>query len=118
MYSLSGKNNIFEFLAGVILVKREMISFQSSSGFIVHLYQKMFFSSSQDHGTGMSQTVTERGHDGTIAMMEEETAIVIAMTTETVGTAMTTGTAETMIEEVSFWCWCFESFFPLYSRML
>ncbi|MEQ2273042.1 hypothetical protein XENORESO_020708 [Xenotaenia resolanae] len=56
----------------------------------------------KDHGTGTSQTVTERGHGGTIVMMEEETATVIAMTT---------GTAETMIEEVgcgfSQGCNCF-----------
>lgn len=56
----------------------------------------------QDHGTATSQTVTERGHGGTIVMMEEETATAIAMTTGTAGIALTTRTAETMIEEVSF----------------
>lgn len=44
----------------------------------------------RDHGTAMSQIVTEMAHGGTMtAMMEEETAT---------GNAMTTGIAETTIE--------------------
>lgn len=58
------------------------------------IYTSILLQFLQDHGTVMSQIVTEMDHAGTTTVMtEEETAT---------GIAMMTGTAETMIEEVCY----------------